>query len=341
MEGIIIFNKPRGIKSTEVVKYFKKKLETKVGHGGTLDPLASGLLIIGTGEYTQDLNFFLTKSKKKYVVEAILGIVSSSYDLEGDLSFTEDKLPTFEQVKSLLKEFEGESYQVPPLFSAIKIKGVPLYKLARQQKITNNFLIPQRKIKIEMIKFLDYQRIDENYYKDFFVDIKEIKGKPREIAKIKFEVIVSSGTYIRSLVNDLGYKLRCGGCLSSLERRKIYLEDDSFLKNYGQSIFSVNEALTFADLENNFLEFQARIFGFVQGVNFRTSVCNLARELNLTGWVKNREDGSVEVLAQGREEPLQKLISFLKKGPTLAKVDKVKIIFRYPLTKFENFSISY
>lgn len=341
MEGIIIFNKPRGIKSTEVVNYFKRKLKTKVGHGGTLDPLASGLLVIGVGKHTQDLKFFLTKSKKRYVVEAILGVVSSSYDFEGDLSFTEGKLPTFEQVKSLLSEFEGESYQVPPLFSAVKIKGVPLYKLARQQKVINNFLIPQRKVKIEEIKLLDYQKISEKHCKDLFANIKEVKGKLREIAKVKFEAVVSSGTYIRSLVNDLGYKLGCGACLSFLERREIYLEDHTFFKKYGQNLFSIDEALTFTDLENNFLEFQARIFGFVQGVNFRASVWKLAKELNLTGWVKNKEDGSVEVLAQGREEPLQKLIYFLKKGPPLAKVNEIKIIFRCPLTKFENFSISY
>lgn len=341
MEGIVIFNKPQSLRSTEVVTYFKKKLKTKVGHGGTLDPLASGLLIIGIGSQTQDLKFFLNKSKKTYLVEMILGIVSSSYDFEGELSFSVGNLPTIEEVKLSLTKFEGERFQIPPLLSAIKIKGISLYKLVRQQKIVNNISIPQRKIKINKIDFLDFQEIDKKNFKVLFSGINKIKGNWRRIAKVKFKTTVSSGTYIRSLVNDLGNELGCGACLSYLERTEISVEDDIFLKKYNQKVFSINEALTFSDFKNNFFECSVRIFGLVQGVNFRFSVVKLAKELNLTGWVKNRDDGSVEVLAQGREESLQKLIMFLKKGPPLAKVDEVKVIFRKSLISFHDFSVFY
>lgn len=341
MEGIVIFNKPRGIKSSEVINYFKKKTKNKVGHGGTLDPLASGLLIVGIGPQTRDLKFFLNKSKKTYIAEMVLGIVSSSYDFEGKLSFTKGELPTLDKIKFFLAKKEGESFQTPPLLSAIKIKGVPLYKLVRQQKIVDNISIPKRKIKIDKIEFLNYQEIDKENFRILFRDIKKIEGKQRKIAKVKFKTTVSSGTYIRSLVNDLGLELGCGACLANLERIEICIEDNNFFEKYGQKVFSIDEALNFANFEDNFFELQARVFGFVQGVNFRFSTFKLAKELNLTGWVKNKEDGSVQVLAQGREESLQKLISFLKKGPPLAKVKEVKIIFHYPSIKFKDFSISY
>lgn len=341
MEGLVIFNKPRGVKSTEVVNYFKKKLKTKVGHGGTLDPLATGLLIIGIAEHTKDLKFFLTQSKKTYLVEAILGLISTSYDLEGDLSFGEGKLPNIKQVNLILEKFQGESYQLPPLFSAVKIKGLPLYKLARRQKVANDFSLRPRKIKIEEIKLLNYQELFENNFKHLLLNKKDIKGNWRPLAKIKFRTTVSAGTYIRSLVNDLGSELGCGACLSFLERIEICLANENFFKKYGRQVFPLNEALTFNDFERDFFELQAKVFGLVQGVNFRFSVSKLAKELNLIGWVKNREDGSVEVLAQGGEVNLQKLISFLKKGPSLAKVDEVKIIWSQPLTKFKDFFIAY
>jgi len=158
------------------------------------------------------------------------------------------------------------------------------------------------------------------------VKIYEIRILNYNWPTLKIEVTCSSGTYIRSLANDIGEKLGCGGYLNELKRTRI-------------NEFKVEEALTFEDIENNFLEFYAKVYGRVQGVGYRYFVKEKAQILNLFGYVKNLEDGTVEVLAQGREENLQKLIEELKKGPYLAKVEKIDIIFRKPLEIFRNFEI--
>ncbi len=201
-----------------------------------------------------------------------------------------------------MSSFIGEIEQIPPPFSAVKIKGKPAYLLARKGKKVE---LKPRKVKIYEIKILDY-----NW------------------PVLKIEVTSSSGTYIRSLANDIGEKLGCGGYLNDLKRTKI-------------NEFKVEQALTFEDMENNFLEFYAKVYGKVQGVGYRYFVKEKAQSLDIFGYVKNLEDGSVEVLAQGREENLQKLIEELKKGPFLARVDKLDIVFRKPLNIFYNFRIEH
>lgn len=306
MEGLVLFNKPAGITSFKVVEYFKNKLNKKIGHGGTLDPFAKGLLILGIGEFTKELNQFLKNSKKTYLAEIFLGAISSTYDLEGEIQLTYKPLPKKEKIENVIKNFEGEIEQTPPPYSAIKIKGQPLYKLARKGIDVSKIIeTKKRKVKIDYIKIIDYQP-----------------------PILKIETQVSSGTYIRSLANDIGEKLGCGGYLKDLIRTKI-------------NEFSLESALSFEDFEKDFLELYAKVYGRVQGVNYRYFTKKSAENLNLKGYVKNLEDGSVEVLAQGREEELQKLIYNLKEGPPLAKVEKMEIIFRKPNLTFTDFQIIY
>jgi tRNA pseudouridine55 synthase len=302
MEGIFLFNKPKNYTSYQIVEFFKKRTKKKVGHGGTLDPLAEGLLILGIGEYTKELNKFLKESIKTYIAEIVLGARSTTYDREGKIYPNDERInyPNTDRIKEVINSFIGEIEQIPPPFSAVKIKGKPAYLLARKGEKVE---LKPRKVKIYEIKILNY-----NW------------------PTLEIEVTSSSGTYIRSLANDIGEKLGCGGYLNDLKRTRI-------------NEFKVEQALTFEDIENDFLEFYAKVYGRVQGVGYRYFVKEKAQNLDIFGYVKNLEDGTVEVLAQGREENLQKLIEELKKGPYLAKVEKINIIFRKPLEIFRNFEI--
>ena len=300
MEGIVLFNKPKGKTSNEIVEYFKKLTNKKVGHGGTLDPLAEGLLILGIGEYTKKLNKFLKESKKTYIAEIELGAFSDTFDAEGKIEKTNKEIPEIEIIEENLKSFIGEIEQRPPIYSALKIKGKPAYEYARKGR---KIEIEPRKVFVYDLKIIEYQ-------------------KP--VLKILAEV--GSGVYIRSLANDLGEKLGCGGYLKSLIRMKI-------------NEFSLENALDFEDIEKDYLEFLAKIYGRVQGVGFRFFVQRYAKELRIFGYAKNLVDGTVEVLAQGSEVDLQEMIKNIKIGPRLAKVERLEIVFRKPKEYFYDFKI--
>jgi len=300
MEGIILFNKPSGYTSYQIVEFFKRKTNKKVGHGGTLDPLAEGLLIIGVGEYTKELTKFLKNSIKEYICTIKLGYISNTYDKEGEIIKTNKEIPSFEKTKEVLESFKGKILQRPPIYSAIKIKGIPLYKLAREGKKID---VKEREVEVYDLEVLSLQN-----------DLL--------ILRIK----VSSGFYVRSFANELGEKLGCGAYLEKLIRTKI-------------NNFDLEFALTFEDFEKDFLEFQAKIYGKVQGVGYRYFTEKIAKNLNILGYVKNLEDGTVEVVAQGKEEDLQKFIEQLKIGPFLAKVEKIDIIFKKPTDIYLYFEI--
>ena len=314
MEGLVIFNKPPRKTSTEITNFFKKLTNKKVGHGGTLDPLAQGLLIIGIGEGTKELTRFLKESKKTYLAEIVLGAVSDTYDAEGKIIETRKPIPEFLEIEKVLKSFIGEIEQVPPPYSAIKIKGKRASDLVREGKKVE---LKPRKVKIYDIKILE-TRIGTNNYNSC--------NNLQNFTTIKIKTEVSSGTYIRSLAHDLGQKLGCGAYLNNLIRTKI-------------NEYSLEEALTFEDIEKDYLEFLAKIYGRVQGVGFRFFVEALANKLQIFGYAKNLADGTVEVLAQGKEKNLQILLNNLKIGPKLAKVEKIDIVFRKPLKYFYDFRI--
>ncbi len=203
-DQIILVDKPAGISSFGVVAKIRGKLKAKlnkkvkVGHTGTLDPFATGLLIILTGKITKKSNEFL-KLDKVYEATLKLGFVSSTGDPEGEI--TEEKMtpreyyPSSEKITSVISSFIGKITQTPPRFSAIKINGERAYKLARENK---DFEIPSREVTIYSIDILEY-----NY------------------PELKIRVHCSSGTYIRTLAEDIGKKLGTGAYLTALRRTKI------------------------------------------------------------------------------------------------------------------------
>jgi tRNA pseudouridine55 synthase len=194
--GIIFLDKEVGMTSRYVDNAIMKRFNTrKVGHLGTLDPFASGLLIIGINKGTKALSY-LDDSKKSYVASLVLGKKSTTLDIDGEISDA-GAIPslTEEDIKTVLSSFLGESEQLPPMTSAIKINGTPLYKLAHQGKEIER---KKRKVTIYSINLISY--------KD---DV------------IVFSTTVSRGTYIRVLGADIAKKLGTDGYLSSLRRSAI------------------------------------------------------------------------------------------------------------------------
>lgn len=221
--GIILIDKPKGITSYQVVEILKKITNIKkIGHSGTLDPLAQGLMILAISrQATKKISLFL-KSDKEYIATLKLGFVSNTFDKEGEINKKETKkIPSEKEIKTLLLSFLGEIEQTPPIFSAKKVNGKRAYFLARQGRQVK--LKPQ-KVKIKKIRLLKYK-----------------------FPLLRIKVKCSSGTYIRSLVSDIGEKLGCGAYLEELIRTKI-----------GQ--FSLKDAISFSQLNSkNWMEYLIKI----------------------------------------------------------------------------------
>jgi tRNA pseudouridine55 synthase len=197
--GFLWINKSIGMSSFAVVRRLRKITgEKRIGHSGTLDPLASGVMILAVGRpYTKKLNEYL-KLDKTYIAELTLGYNTATWDAEGEKVFVSDKQPAEKEIKEILNSFIGEQMQVPPIFSALKMGGQPLYKMARKGTDLLEENLGARRITIYDVRFLFY-----------------------EYPVLKFEVDVSSGTYIRSLARDIGKKLGTGAYLSGLVRSKL------------------------------------------------------------------------------------------------------------------------
>ncbi len=193
---IVLINKPVGWTSFDVVNKIRKALRIKkVGHTGTLDPFASGLLIILTGKKTKLASAF-QNLQKTYEGVIELGAETNTLDVDGEVVQTEDiPLLSQEEIKAALKNFEGESLQVPPAHSAVKIKGIRAYKMARQNQTVK---LEPRKIHIYSIRLLGYSE-----------------------GKVHLSVTCSKGTYIRALARDFAKSLGTVGHLKSLKRRQI------------------------------------------------------------------------------------------------------------------------
>ena len=193
---LLLINKPFRWTSFDVVNKIRHLTKTKkVGHAGTLDPLATGLLIVCTGKFTKKINESMMM-EKEYTGTFTLGATTPTYDLESEPeNFRPVENISIEQIKNATKKFVGEIMQVPPAHSAIKIEGKPVYKLARKGK----------EIKLEPRKIF----------------IKGFEIVNTNLPVVEFKVVCSTGTYIRSLANDLGKELSCGAYLSSLCRTRI------------------------------------------------------------------------------------------------------------------------
>ena len=192
MNGFLLVNKEKGFSSNEIVQNIKKKfLLKKVGHLGTLDPEAEGLLILAINRATKFSNYFLN-SDKSYFVKIRLGIVTDTDDGTGKIIKECEVSCSNENVKKEIRSFLGESFQKPPFFSALKHKGKPLYKYARNGQFIDK---EPRKIEIKQIKNITYRD-----------------------SICSFQLTCTKGTYIRSLARDLGENLGCGAHMKSLIR---------------------------------------------------------------------------------------------------------------------------
>ena len=214
---VILIDKPSGWTSFKVVNTIRKAIKVKkVGHAGTLDPMATGLLILSTGRKTKELEQYQNLNKT-YTGTILLGKTSASMDTETE--FTDHSIPDSVNKKLILSirdEFLGETEQITPMYSAAKINGKRLYNLARK-----GMQVERKPRKIFVEKF----------------EITEIS-----LPEISFEIICSKGTYIRAIANDFGAKLGCGALLSRLRRRRIgefdvdnALQVDDFLRKVQDS----------------------------------------------------------------------------------------------------------
>ena len=195
----LVLDKPAGVSSfREVARVRQERGVQRVGHLGTLDPLATGVLVVAVGEATKLIEYFM-KADKVYEATAEFGKVSDTYDLEGEIKAFEGtnslKKITRETIEQVLPSFTGEIMQVPPIFSALKIKGKPAYELAREGKKVE---LKARPVTIYALKILSF-----------------------EGPLLRLRIHCSSGTYIRSLIHDLGQKLGVGAIMTELRRTRV------------------------------------------------------------------------------------------------------------------------
>lgn len=193
---VLLINKPLEWTSFDVVRKIRNTIKIKkVGHAGTLDPLATGLLILCTGKFTKRINEYMAQ-EKEYTGTFTFGAVTPTYDLESEPTDLKDySSVTPEQLAVIARQFTGNLLQVPPMHSAIKKDGVRVYELARKGQT----------IELEPRKIV----------------IKEFEFTKIELPVVHFRVVCSTGTYIRSLANDVGRAAGCGAYLSSLCRTRI------------------------------------------------------------------------------------------------------------------------
>ena len=212
MDGFLLLDKEKGISSNQLVQKVKKSLSIKkVGHLGTLDPMATGLMILAINRATKFSSYFL-ESDKSYDASIQLGISTDTDDAMGNIISSSDIIPNEKDINKSLASFIGQSMQTAPFFSALKHKGKPLYKYARDGEFISK---PPREI-----------------------NIFSIENIICEHNKCSFIVHCSKGTYIRSIARDLGDKLNSGGHLSALRR-------------LSQGIFNIKNAMTIENIELN------------------------------------------------------------------------------------------
>lgn len=213
VEGFLNLNKPVGMTSHDCVARVRRLLLLKrVGHGGTLDPSAIGVLPIGLGKATRLLQFLTTK--KAYQATIRLGIRTTTDDLEGEIVVSQPSSElSLEQVKTTLELFKGTIVQIPPRYSAIQVQGKRLYNLARAGEEVE---VPARTVEVFQVKILAW--------------------RPGVFPEVDVEIVCGAGTYIRAIARDLGAALQTGGTLAALTRTE-------------SSGFNLADSLTLADLE--------------------------------------------------------------------------------------------
>ena len=227
MNGFLIINKETGITSFDVIRQLRKKLgQLKMGHLGTLDPLATGVLVVAINKATKLVEYLMGEDKE-YEVEAVFGASSDTYDRDGEITPGEMSGVVLHPatIKETMKSFVGEIDQIPPKFSALKVRGMRACDRVRRGE---DVQLASRKIKIHEFELLE---------------LKQKIGT--------FRVRCSSGTYIRSLINDLGQKLGVGAYVEKLNRTKVgdfsiedaVRVDDVNIDNIGENLISLRDAM--------------------------------------------------------------------------------------------------
>ena len=245
--GVLLVNKPKGLTSRDVVNKLEKVFDTKkIGHNGTLDPMATGLLVITINKSTK-INELLTCTDKEYIASVKVGIETDTLDLEGKIVKTSDKRISKDMLDILFKELKKEYLQEVPKYSAIKVNGKKLYEYARSNKEVE---LPKRNVVIKELELLDYKE-------DSF----------------KFRCVVSKGTYIRSLIKDMGEFLNIPCTMSSLKRTrqgKFSLDNAIDLEdvNINSKLITISDALDIETKEIDAKDYKKVVNGIVLNNNY-------------------------------------------------------------------------
>lgn len=209
VDGVLVIDKPAGPTSHDIVQKVRRVVRTKVGHTGTLDPAATGVLVLVLGRATR-LSAMLAGAEKEYLAQIRLGRVTDTDDADGEI-IEEHPVPPLERAKieAVLDRFRGTIRQVPPMFSAVKVGGEPLYRAARRRETRER---PSREVTLSKLELVEM-----------------------DAATLSVGVICSAGTYIRSLAHDIGTSLGCGAMLERLRRTR-------------SGTFSIEQAFSLEDL---------------------------------------------------------------------------------------------
>jgi tRNA pseudouridine55 synthase len=224
VNGILIIDKPPGLTSHDVVNRVRRVMQQRsVGHLGTLDPLATGVLPLVLGNMTRLAQFY-SASEKTYEGIIRFGFATDTYDAEGEpTSATQACKASLEQLRGLARQFRGSIQQMPPPFSAKKIRGIPAYKLARKHR---DVALKPVQVEIKEFEILG------------FLDGPDLDGQTQAGSRARFRARVASGTYMRSVAHDMGQQLGCGGHLESLRRTQL-------------AEFAISEAHTLEQLQES------------------------------------------------------------------------------------------
>ena len=295
MNGIIVVNKPKNHTSFDVIAILRKKLgQKKIGHMGTLDPMATGVLPILLGS-TAKFQIFTEENEKEYIAEIIFGLTTTTWDVFGEEIKRKQTKVSKEDLTEILPKFTGEIMQIPPMFSAIKKNGVKLCDLARKGKEIER---DARKVEIKKLKILDF-------------------NKEKQTAKLK--VLCSKGTYIRSLCHEIGLALGAGACMGELTRtlsNSFKLEESTELEKIKnmelneivENLVLPTDRLFESNRAVNVSEEQAIMFK--NGIALKTELLNAPEEFKDGEIVKIYE--AKKFIGLGKFDSSEKLIKYLK-----------------------------
>jgi len=258
--GIILVNKEKNMTSHDCVNIVRRALKIKrVGHTGTLDPMATGVLPICVGKATKIADY-ISLGDKEYIAEFKLGIETDTLDITGEVKATSDKICTEEEIRDAVNSFLGIIYQVPPMYSAKKIQGKKLYELARE-----GIEISREPVRIE-IKEIEILKIDI------------------ENRLVSMRVLCSKGTYIRSLIDDIGKKLGTYAVMTSLERTKsgmFHIENEKVINIMDVKKGNLNLITNLIQVDKLFSQFRSIILPYNLEVRFKNGIFITLNDLGM------------------------------------------------------------